>query len=863
VSLSFSQLCVHAAKALKNESGPVTLAYAWPQGWSGDDKIILNGFELPLRYCASPLELREALGRQTDSTQVLLVSMQEKELGQDVLGRLFRHRLIHVDRWQLVQDAFDVRQIDPRLFGFDWLPELLLASTPVQRTSTAAALTYDEAMQSCLVPVLGVSREQLDTQSLLIACEHSGQRWAALESEPREAFRTYLTAQLGSLAAALLAAMEAGNGHAVFGIGLVCEILYAQDALQIPTLRDARVRLEQRLKGYRLNDSDGRQWAQLATRCFEQRGAKQQQSDFRVGIDLLDQIGASEFVGRSSILPEALESRLSELGNMVVKFLRAPEALAEVETAARWVLAHRRVPVDHPGPEIARMVARLCRRHAQSGAFAPAADAIKDYLDHGAWEDWARRTLRGARPEALARAVTKLLDQVADRRAIADETFARSVADTAMIGDVPAGLSLIESALPEILAPLAQQNALLMIVLDGMSQDVYLAITESMIERGWTSWARDGLPLALLATVPSVTECSRASLLSGRLNRGAASQEKQAFAQHEALKRISKAGKPPVLLHKAGLEQSHQLSTEAADAIADSAQRVIGIVINAIDDALAKSEQVRIDWTMESIPLLAEVLEHARRASRTVLLTSDHGHVLERQSKLRPDGEGERWRSPGRLLEQGEILVSGPRVNTLVGGSLVVPWSETLRYGPKKNGYHGGISRQEMLVPFGIWTGPGQQPESDAAAYESSYRHAPSWWSDSDDVATPPSPAAKPRRSDPVSQPGDLFSMAPTDNWLERLMTSPLLARQRERIGRIALPPDRLHTLLAKLQRHGGRCSIEQLASAIDQPALRMRGVISVLERMLNVDGFAIVTMEQGSGTVLLDVSLLKAQFLT
>ncbi len=862
MSLSLPQLAAHAAKALRQAPGPVTLAYAWPQGWSGGDTVMVDGHELPLRYCASPLELRDALGAEADVTQVLLVSMPERELGQDVLGRLFRHRLLHVDRWQLVQDAYDVRQVDPRLFAFDWLPEMLLASTPIHRTSIATALTYDDAMQSCLLTVLGIAQGQLDAQNLLLACEQSSQRWEALDSEPREAFREYLTTQLGSLASALLAAMEAGNGHAVFGIGLVCEILYAASAVQIPELRDARVRLEQRLHGYRLNDSDGSQWAQLAVRSLDQRNPKAQQSDFRIAVDLLDQVGASGFVGISSVLPESLESRLGVLGNALGKFLRSSDALAEVETAARDVLAHLRVPDGHPGPEIARMVARVCRYNTQCGTSGATGDVAKDYLNNGAWEDWARRTLRGARPEVLARAVTKLLDKVAERRSISDEAFASAVAEAATIGDVPPRLLPIESALPAIVAPLAQRNPVLMVVLDGMSQDVYLAIGESMIDRGWTSWSRDDLPLALLATTPSVTECSRTSLLSGRLSRGAASQEKQAFAQYEAFKRASNANKPPVLLHKAGLEHSHQLSGEAADAIADPEQRVVGIVINAIDDALAKSEQVRIDWTMESIPLLADVLEHARRASRTVVLTSDHGHVLERQSTLRPDGEGERWRRSGRLPDHGEILIGGPRVNVLMSGSLVVPWSENIRYAPKKNGYHGGISRQEMLVPFGIWTA-GLQPESDAAAYEPSYRRVPAWWSASDDVVAARVRVATRRRADPIAPPADLFSMAPADDWVDRLMASALLARQRERIGRVALPPDRLHTLLTKLQHHGGRCSIEQLASAIGQPVLRMRGVMSVMERMLNVDGFAIVTLEQGSGTVLLDVLLLKAQFLT
>jgi hypothetical protein len=863
VSLSLAQLAVHAAKALQQVSGPVTVAYAWPQEWSGGDTLHVGDQVLPLRHCGSPLELREALDAEETISSVLLVSVPENRLGQDVLGRLFRHRLLHVDHWQLVQDAYDVHQIDPRLFPLAWMPEMLLDSAPTRRTSAATALTYDEAIETCLAPVLGMAAGQLDLGGLLLACEVGSQRWVGLAAEPRELFRQHLTSRLGLLAAALLATMEAGNGHAILGMGLVCEILYSPSGTQTLELRDARVRLEQRLNGFRLKEIEGRQWADLSKRLVQQRGPTRRQQDFRLAMDLLDAVGAADFVGVSTVLPESLEQRLGELGDALTKFMRSPDALSDVEAAAQQVLAHQMPPNDHPGPECARMVARLCRREAMSGAALPRADLVRDYVSNGAWEDWARRALRGARPEKLARAVTKLLDRLAAHRMPLDEAFAEVLAQAAAIGEVPTGMMPIESALHKIVAPLAQTNPVLMVVMDGMSQDDYLAIAESMIDRGWSSWFRAGLPDALLATTPSVTECSRASLLAGRLTRGAAGQEKQTFAQQEDLKRASRASKRPLLLHKAGLEHSHQLTPEAANAIAEPEQRVVGLVINAIDDALAKSEQVRIGWTVESIPLLAEVLEQARRAGRTVVITSDHGHVLERQSTMRPDGEGERWRRIGRPVEQGEIVITGPRVQALMGASLVLPWSESIRYASKKNGYHGGVSRQEMLVPFGIWTS-GFQPQSEGVDFHAAYPVAPIWWNASEEnKAVPVARPATTRRGSSAPGGGDLFSMPPVDDWLDRLMSSPLLSRQRERAGRMALDPDRLRTLLAKLQQQGGRCSVEQLAMDIRQPVMRMRGVISAMERMLNLDGFPIVALEQGSGMVHLDIPLLKAQFLT
>ena len=43
----------------------------------------------------------------------------------------------------------------------------------------------------------------------------------------------------------------------------------------------------------------------------------------------------------------------------------------------------------------------------------------------------------------------------------------------------------------------------------------------------------------------------------------------------------------------------------------------------------------------------------------------------------------------------GELLVMPE------GGRVIVPWSERVRYGAKKNGYHGGGTPQEMLIPIG------------------------------------------------------------------------------------------------------------------------------------------------------------------
>lgn len=860
MSLTLSQLASHAARVLEEGSPRQALAYAWPHPWSGGESIEVAGRTLPLRYCQSSLEVREALADRDDTPAVLLVGLPESALGQDILSRLARHRLLHIDRWQLVQDAYGVRQVDPRLFPLQWLPAVLMDAVAMRPKATSPVLTLEDAMGACLGFLFGLPAERPGLDDLARACEDNHARWLAIAPDHRAHFRQHLVEQFGSLAEAFVAAMENGNGHAITAIGLACDVLYADQADKLPELRDARVRLESRLGGHRLRATEGRNWARLARELADRLPEAARTAVDRTACELLQAIGANDHLELSSVLSPGLDARLGRLGDAIERFLRAPEALAEVEAAAAYASAHRVAQGGRPGSEAAMMAARLCRSLAVGSAGAAITDSVTHYLEHGAWQDWARRALRGVRPERFARAVTKLLDQVAVARRAQDEAFARSLAENLRLGQVPGGLTPVESALDQLVAPLASHSALLLVVLDGMSADVSLAISEALLTRGWSAWARRGEPLALLATVPSVTECSRSSLLSGRLARGVARHEVQAFVAHEGLRRTSRAGQPPRLFHKAGVEQSHQLSPEVATAIADTTNQVVAVVINAIDDALAKSDQVRIDWHIDTIPLLAEVLDQASRSGRAVVLTSDHGHVLERDSTLVPGGSGERYRAATTPAGEGELLAEGPRVQALMDSAIVVPWREDLRYAVKKNGYHGGVSRQEMIVPLGIWTPPGV--ELSEAAYLPATATRPAWWDAPGQVARPqPMPAVPPPKRRTAGGSGDLFAPRHVSGLADALVASSVFEHQQARVGRVALEPGRLAALVRTLEEGNGRARIEQLAQAIEMPVVRMRGVVSILQRTLNIDGFPVITFEQATGTVLLDMPLLRTQF--
>src|SRR4051812_40038847 len=80
------------------------------------------------------------------------------------------------------------------------------------------------------------------------------------------------------------------------------------------------------------------------------------------------------------------------------------------------------------------------------------------------------------------------------------------------------------------------------------------------------------------------------------------------------------------------------------------------------------------------------------------------------------------WRSP----EDGELVVAGSRVRSEADGQAVIaPWTEMIYYGRQQNGYHGGVSPQEMVCPLVLLR---DRSSACSGLYPCEYPK-PEWWS--------------------------------------------------------------------------------------------------------------------------------------
>jgi hypothetical protein len=141
----------------------------------------------------------------------------------------------------------------------------------------------------------------------------------------------------------------------------------------------------------------------------------------------------------------------------------------------------------------------------------------------------------------------------------------------------------------------------------------------------------------------------------------------------------------------------------------------------------------------------------------------------------------------------------------------------------------------------------------------------PSWWTEEVAEAAEESSVgpkiAKLERELPLFAAAEHRAQTAARDWIEHLLRSPVYQRQASLAGRTALSPDLLRSILSALQDRGDRMLKPALAQRIGQPEFRLPGVIASLRRVMNVDGYPVITFEEASGTVCLNRQLLKTQF--
>jgi hypothetical protein len=190
-----------------------------------------------------------------------------------------------------------------------------------------------------------------------------------------------------------------------------------------------------------------------------------------------------------------------------------------------------------------------------------------------------------------------------------------------------------------------------------------------------------------------------------------------------------------------------------------------------------------------------------------------------------------------------------------------------LRYGPVRNGYHGGASAQEVVIPLALLA----SEELTLDGWASSHHPQPAWWFELPaEVPASQAPAPADAKTGKVSKTGKgrrpepaapvLFEEAQVGPaaWVERVLASEVMTARLAQRNRAAMPADKVAALLRLMGERGGIATRLAVARALDVPDSRVAGQIAAAQRVLNIDGYDVLQMEDD--TVRLNIELLKIQ---
>lgn len=872
-----------------DEAGtPQVLAIAAAPEWDGDAVLETDVGTVRIAPCISPLAVRDALTHRDEApageTLVILTDRDEHELGQEVMARVWRHRLVRPSAWEAVKGLFRVDRLDPALADARWLIGVLVDVAPPRGypPPPSGFLEFGTAWRTFLRHGLRLSVETPTLEDLLRWGQTDAARSALAGpvGQHLDRIAERFAEDVGPAAGHILRIVSEGRGADVAPLGLIADALWADGTADDQAFLTARVRFEGPLGARKLPASVARSWGRAATRLVREVDEREGEAAVAPWLDraqhLLADLDAIDLALASDVLPWSFTERLLRAGHALATAVdeRSDQVLQDLESAFRLVHTHMlaRKPDEADRVERLRMATRLARRLATASPvegedLEPLAD---DFVTDGAWVDAAREAIgHGETVSSLAEAYGDVIDAVDQGREARDRAFAKALASwSTVLPDESAPLLPIERVLENVVAEVARRVPTLLLVLDGLSYPEATRLLADIRGMGWTEQGPEGRELPrVVAALPTVTAVSRASLLSGHLTEGGQDVERSGFENHPAL-RDAAGGKTPRLYHKKDLKTSEgKIAPDVRDAILDPSERIVGVVVNAVDDHLDKGSQLRLAEGLRALRPLRPLLDAATEAGRAVVLASDHGHVLENGSTVMPfTGAGERWRPATEPPGPDEVELSGPRV-VKGDGTIVAPAIEKIRYmSAEKRGYHGGATPQEVLCPLTVITAARFEIED----WEVLPVRRPLWWQGGlkspEDISLPrvrtPEPAIEPSGQGMLfTEQGDVVpATVEAEGWVGELLESPVLAEQREAAGRQALDDESLAQFLAILDRADGVAPPAVLADALELSPSRVRTKLEALRRMLNVDGYPVLTIE-ADGTARLNLDLLVTQF--
>ncbi len=535
--------------------------------WKSPSVVEFDFGKAHVVWADTVFQVREALldAERSKGRIILLTRLRQGDLGNDVVARLARSRLFAIDHWASLCSLFKAKVLDRSVCDSS-LAEALLEYAPVDGYPPVSAGVLDAGTvwRTACRHVFEMGEREPDLVRLLLwATTKSGlSRYLNASPELRASLRDRLVGNLGDAAESILRFVESGANADALALAIVCQVVYgAGDDLM---LEAAAARMEQFHSNKPILPLLGRCLGFAATEAISDLDRPEDSQDALPHLQradaLIRQFQCEPHAYRNRLTLLGFEQRLARFGAQVQATIDSPsaEAIQGCERLQAEIAEHRLAKLGRKREQISRsgMALRLVRWLARPvpsvRSFAEFALAYRQELSY---VDWARESVcRGDDIPELSEAYQQLDKTTLQRREQFNRLFATSLADWTVAGSDSQGVMTVEDVIPKLLFNVVEAgNRVLLIVLDGMSWAVCHELLDDIRDEHWflaTIEESTEPPKPVIATIPSVTRFSRASLLSGKIESGDANVEKRQFETNPHLKHCTDKRYPPALFHK-------------------------------------------------------------------------------------------------------------------------------------------------------------------------------------------------------------------------------------------------------------------------------------------------------------------------
>ncbi len=639
------------------------------------------------------LELRQKLQEaEAEGKAIALLVDYDQRLPVDVQGRLAGGSLRFISPERRLVNLFGVPRAAPALVESPLAEALLRSGWVFPPIKTAPIIDLGTAWRHFLGRAIGLPTEAALTEEALLDFFALRSPSAAdpllhklIEEVPQlaVALEQFWGGTVGPIARLCWINWRAGRALDVAAMTFVLDGLIARQgegavkvflSLRLTSLGDAKSIATASLL---------ERWARLAPALYLRLGDRFP-TVLQKANAMVDAPGLDEFLGGSRFLSIGFDRTKQELAAQLTNAVSSvnPQGaglvrraeVAKAEALYRKLSEHHLAKAPENAPTLARtmmglrLLAFLSIRTdwetelANATPVEPVYRLAEWFAHEGGFVDMARKLVRGGHDsDALEAALARVADAADACRDLMDRRFGRALA--LWNEDRRAGRILpIENALAELGVRFLEggdQRRLLILVMDGMSWASAAEILLDISEMGYSPlrWQppraeRPGLPVPMIAALPTMTDVSRAALFAGKLpspgEPTSTTRDPERLLQNKAF--VKAFGDGPTLLLRTDAESQTGELTENARKLVQSGERVVGVVVNAVDDQLTSKPGYHVSANRTTIKALQPLLELATDARRAVLLIADHGHVTSTRPHTVVDtgnGESPRFREIG------------------------------------------------------------------------------------------------------------------------------------------------------------------------------------------------------------------------